>query len=136
MSNQSSDFELVSLNRNQNDFKFGEYLRSVRKAKKLSIRTLAKAVEKTPTYLSDIENGNNKPPDVVLLEKIIKELKIDDYPIIKNNLFDLAALDRGDIPADIKEYLKNHKRVLNLLRIIKEIPDADKVLMQFESIVK
>ena len=36
-------------------FEFGKYLRSVRQAKGISIRQLAKEVDKTPTYLSDIE---------------------------------------------------------------------------------
>ena len=44
--------------------KFGSYLRSVRQARKISIRQLAKEVKKTPTYISDIEKGNNKPPEI------------------------------------------------------------------------
>ena len=40
------------------EFVFGEYLRAVRGAKEVTIRQLAKAVGKTPTYLNDIERGN------------------------------------------------------------------------------
>ena len=68
------------------NFVFGEYLRAVRQAKKISIRQLAKAVSKTPTYLSDIEKGNNKPPEKELLDKIIEELKINDFPKLKNTV--------------------------------------------------
>lgn len=43
------------LNLEPENAEFGQYLRSVRQAKKISIRQLAKAVSKTPTYISDIE---------------------------------------------------------------------------------
>ena len=47
------------LNLKTENTEFGQYLRSVRQAKKISIRQLAKAVSKTPTYISDIEKCNN-----------------------------------------------------------------------------
>ena len=92
-------YDIEALEKNYNNFEFGCYLRNIRKAQKISVRQLAKAVNKTATYLSDIENGNNKPPNKDLLEEIIKELHIDDYPKLKNNLFDLAALEKNDIPS-------------------------------------
>ena len=70
---------------------FGQYLRSVRQAKKISIRQLAKAVNKTPTYISDIEKGNNKPPERELLDRIITALQLEEFPDIRNRLYDLAA---------------------------------------------
>ena len=112
------------------NFVFGEYLRAVRRAKKISIRQLAKAVNKTPTYLSDIEKGNNKPPEKELLEKIIQELKLDDYQKLKNTLFDLAAKERNDIPADIKEYLMSNKALLQIIRTAQEKPDGEQIWTQ------
>ena len=52
------------------EYDFGSYLRAVRQARKISVRQLAKAVGKTPTYLSDIEQRNNKPPEKALLDMI------------------------------------------------------------------
>jgi len=112
------------------EFAFGQYLRAVRQAKKMSIRQLAKAVSKTPTYLSDIEKGNNKPPEKELLEKIIQELKLDDYQKLKNTLFDLAAKERNDIPADIKEYLMSNKALLQIIRTAQEKPDGEQIWTQ------
>ena len=65
-------FDLDSLE--YENFNFGNYLRTVRQAKGISIRQLAKEVHKTPTYLSDIENGHNKPPEKELLVIIIQKL--------------------------------------------------------------
>ena len=50
---------------------FGQYLRAVRQARGVSVRQMSKAVEKTATYISDIEQGNNRPPEKELLEKIL-----------------------------------------------------------------
>ena len=80
------------LNLKPENAEFGQYLRSVRQAKKISIRQLAKAVSKTPTYISDIEKGNNKPPERELLDRIIAELHLEEFPDIKNRIYDLSAL--------------------------------------------
>ncbi len=127
MSEKATEYSLEDLDIYYNDFVFGEYLRSVRRAKKISIRELAKKVNKTATYLSDIENGNNKPPDKELLEKIIKELHLEEYQKLKNNLFDLAAIERNDIPADIKEYLIQNKVLLDMIRITKDKPNSKEI---------
>lgn len=99
---------------------FGSYLRKVRSFKNISLRQLAKELNITPAYLSDIENGNNKPPDKVLLMRIIELLDVSSYPRVKWNLFDLAAKARNDIPMDVKEYILNNIEVLEAIRDIKE----------------
>ena len=104
-------------------FEFGKYLRSVRQAKGISIRQLAKEVDKTPTYLSDIENGHNKPPEKELLETIIQMLNLDDSPKVKATLFDLAAKERNDIPADVKDYIMSNQTLLEIIRIAKDNPN-------------
>lgn len=106
---------------------FGQFLRSVRQAKKISIRQLAKAVSKTPTYISDIEKGNNKPPEVELLDKIIAALQLADLPNVRNKLYDLAAKERKDVPADIKEYLMENESILKIIRTAKESPNEKQI---------
>ena len=108
-------------------FEFGKYLRSVRQAKGISIRQLAKEVDKTPTYLSDIENGHNKPPEKELLETIIQKLNLDDSPRIKSTLFDLAAKERNDIPADIKDYIMSNQTLLKIIRTAKDKPNSEQL---------
>ena len=106
---------------------FGQYLRSVRQAKKISIRQLAKAVNKTPTYISDIEKGNNKPPERELLDRIITALQLEEFPDIRNRLYDLAAKERKDVPADIKEYLMENESILKIIRTAKESPNEKQI---------
>lgn len=102
------------------EFAFGDYLRTLRKSKKISIRELAKQVSKTPTYISDIEKGHNRPPDENLLNRIIIALNLgDDASNIKNKLFDLAAKERGVVSADIADFIMNDDDVRNIIRLVK-----------------
>ena len=114
---------------------FGQYLRSVRQAKKISIRQLAKAVSKTPTYISDIEKGNNKPPERELLDRIIAELHLEEFPDIRNRLYDLAAKERKDVPADIKEYLMENESILKIIRTAKESPNEMQIWAKVSQII-
>ena len=114
---------------------FGQYLRSVRQAKKISIRQLAKAVSKTPTYISDIEKGNNKPPERELLDRIIIALQLEEFPDIKNRLYDLAAKERKDVPADIKEYLMENELILKIIRTAKESPNEKQIWAKVSQII-
>ncbi len=102
------------------DETFGSYLRKVRSFKNTSLRQLAKELNITPAYLSDIENGNNKPPDKALLMRIVELLDVGSSPKIKWNLFDLAAKARNDIPIDVKEYILNNIKILEAIRYAKE----------------
>ena len=124
MPKKDNNIEFVDLDSLEYEvFEFGKYLRSVRQAKGISIRQLAKEVDKTPTYLSDIENGHNKPPEKELLETIIQKLNLDNSPKVKAALFDLAAKERNDIPADVKDYIMSNQTLLEIIRIAKENPN-------------
>lgn len=115
--------------------KFGEYLRNLRQSKNISIRQLAKLVNKTPTYLSDIENGYNKPPDKILLDAIIVALGVESISETRNSLYNLAAKERNDIPADIKDYLCGNDTVLLLIRKMKENSINDTMIMQLDRVL-
>lgn len=123
------------LNLKTENVEFGQYLRSVRQAKKISIRQLAKVVSKTPTYISDIEKGNNKPPERELLDRIIAALHLEEFPDIRNKLYDLAAKERKDVPADIKEYLMENESILKIIRTAKESPNEKQIWAKVSQII-
>jgi hypothetical protein len=70
-----------------------------------------------------------------LLKKIIEELKINDFSKLKNTLFDLAAKERNDIPADIKEYIMSNTTLLKLIRTAKENPNGEQIWSQVSEII-
>lgn len=123
------------LNLKTESVEFGQYLRSVRQSKKISIRQLAKAVSKTPTYISDIEKGNNKPPERELLDRIIAALQLEEFPDVRNKLYDLAAKERKDVPADIKEYLMENESILRIIRTAKESPNEKQIWAKVSQII-
>ena len=106
---------------------FGAYLRSIRTQRELSLRQLAKAVEITPTYLSDLERGNNHPPDKALLEKIILALDLQHDEESWQTLLDLAAKERNDLPVDIKECLMHNPTLLKLIRKAQKLPNSEQI---------
>lgn len=94
---------------------FGQALRFLRKKQEMTIRKVAKKVKKTPTYISDIERGNNKPPEKELIEKILNALEIQEVEI-QCYLYDLAAEKRGGVPVDIIDYIKEHSNLRLVIR--------------------
>ncbi len=112
---------------------FGEYMRAVRRAQKITLRELARAVNKTPTYISDIENGNNRPPDKELLDAILAALKVNEFPSLKGKLYDLAALGRDDIPADVKSYVIENTELISILRSLQSSPNGNEMLAEIAS---
>ena len=109
---------------------FGAYLRSIRTQRELSLRQLAKAVEITPTYLSDLERGNNHPPDKALLEKIILALDLQHDEECRQTLLDLAAKERNDLPADIKDYLMGNYTLQALIRKMQKLPNSEQLCIK------
>lgn len=106
---------LSELEENENKYNFGQLLRRVRQIQGLTIRKIASEVNKTPTYISDIERGNNKPPEKELIEKIVDALKIQDEEI-KCHLYDSAARERGGVSGDMVEYIMGHRKLRRVIR--------------------
>ena len=98
-------------------YNFGESLRKIREDQELAIRKVAKEVDMTPTYISDIERGNNKPPKKELIEKIASALKIQETEV-KDYLYDLAAIERGGVSGDIAEYIMENSNLRMAIRMV------------------
>lgn len=92
---------------------FSEFLNDKCKKNVNSIRKIAIKAGITHTYLLQLMNSKKEPPEAKTQEKIVKALELKENEAIK--FYDLAAKQRGDIPADI--YIK----VLNNKKIYKEI---------------
>lgn len=109
----------------QNDgYSFGQSLRYIRRAQGISLRRVASAVNRTPTYISDIERGNNRPPDLTLLKELMKALAMDQAPTgIQDYLYDLAARERGEVSGDITEYIMAQSELRKLIRLAQQKSD-------------
>ena len=93
---------------------FGEYLKELRLAKKVSQSKLAAAIGKTTMYISNIEKGKNNPPDESQLEKIAVELELDAQERL--SLIDKAAADRGTVANDLVITLSANEKLRQYVR--------------------
>lgn len=85
------------------------------------------------SYLSDLEKDVNSKKYGLVFEEHRED--IDDFPDIKNTLFDLAAKERNDIPADIKEYMLNNKSLLDIIRKLKDCPNKDTAVFHVQKLL-
>ena len=70
-----------------------------------------------------------------LLDRIIAELHLEEFPDIRNKLYDLAAKERKDVPADIKEYLMENESILKIIRTAKESPNEKQIWAKVSQII-
>lgn len=85
---------------------FGEMIRRLREEAKISLRSFAAMVEKTPTYISKIERNELNPP----AEPVIKEMA----RILRQNEDALITL-AGKIPSDLPDIIKQKPREMALM---------------------
>lgn len=106
------------------DMKFGEYLANKRKEREMSLRMLAKELDVSPTYLSDVENNRRNALSYENLKKIIEILNLDEEE--QKILYDLAGETKDEIPADVESFVNGNTEVIALLRKMKKEMDDGK----------
>ena len=94
---------------------FGDRLRRLREARRLSLRRLARLVAVSPSYLSRIERSHVPPPSERTIAKIARTLMIDPD--------DLLAT-AGRIPGDVAARLLRRPHVMGrLVRLADALTD-------------
>lgn len=106
----------------------GDIIREARIAKERSLRDLAKALEITPSYLSDIENDRRVPSEDVL-GKIAKLLGLDH---------DVLMAQAGRFGDEAERYMKRHPTAGVLFRKISDHnlpePELRKLIREVEKL--
>ncbi len=81
---------------------FGDFLKNLRKNKRVTLREFCLKASADPANISRIERGSMPPPqDPDILERYAKALDIATGSSEWYTFFDLAAANRGMIPKDI-----------------------------------
>jgi transcriptional regulator with XRE-family HTH domain len=108
---------------------FGKHIRKLRKARKVSLRKLAKTVEKDHTYLSRIEAGKVPPPSPEVVLALAEALGEDSDVLMvmaghmPDGLRDII-MDRPYLFAEVLRQLKGLPKDA-LLRVVREVKDGD-----------
>ncbi len=95
---------------------FGRLLRDKRIGKGFSLRKFAEAVGVSPTYLSQVEQGNVMPPTADRVKRMAE--------LLGENPDEWIAL-AGRVPEDLPEIIQKHPtEVPDLLRAVKGLTAA------------
>jgi transcriptional regulator with XRE-family HTH domain len=90
---------------------FGETLRKIRINSGLGLRELARLINKSPGYLSDVENGHVPPPSEAVILDISTALKVD-----KKDL--LVAASKVD--PELSNYVAQKPEAADFLRMARD----------------
>jgi len=97
---------------------FGEFIIAKRKEKELSARQLALAVDITPEYMCEIEKGRKTTVSEEVLSKLIRALNLPEEEAAL--FYDLAAIARNSVSADLPEYIMANQLVRAAIRTAKK----------------
>jgi phosphoenolpyruvate phosphomutase len=101
-------------NMNKNDT-FGSHIKTLRAARNIGQRELARNTGISASYLNDIENNKRLPPRKEIIKKIAHILEAN-----LENLYDMAGKSKNRIPPDIPDIIKKNNEIPSLLRTIEK----------------
>lgn len=110
---------------------FADYVSCMRIARGHTLRGMAKRLNISAAYYSDIEKGRRSPPGLEKLELIAGILNMNAEE--KNRMFDLAGRACGRVALDIAEYVTAREYVSRALRAAR---DADAGRAEWEAFLK
>jgi len=104
---------------------FGEYVRQKRLERKITLRTFAKQVGISATFISGMENNEKSAPSDEVLKNIAEILHLDKEETDK--LYDLAVQTKASkpLPLDIAETVRENAVVRIALRVAKDLDATD-----------
>ena len=98
---------------------FGEFINKKRVAAKLSMRDIAKKLDISAPFLSDVEKGRRGPFDYDKLKLLAEVLNLSEEE--EHQMLDLAGSYRDTIAPDLPEYIKEKEYVTAALRTARDL---------------
>lgn len=98
---------------------FGQFLETKRDEKDLSLRAMAKLLDVTPQYYSDVEKGRRSAlaPDKLDMLKNIFCLTDEENDF----MYDLVGKTKNTISPDLPDYIMERDYVRSALRLARDI---------------
>jgi transcriptional regulator with XRE-family HTH domain len=101
---------------------FGEYLKRKREEKQISLRELARRLDLSAPYLSDVENNRRGPLTEERLITLVRELHLTEEE--ETEMYDIIGQQKGLLPPDLNPYVSDRPYVNAALRTAKNL-EAD-----------
>lgn len=98
----------------EKESRFGDYLKQLIKEAGLSQTDFYKQLGIKKPYFYDIVSGRVNPPPSHLQFKALEILQSDEAT--KEHFFNMAAKERGELPADISRIIADNPKVIQEIR--------------------
>lgn len=110
----------------ENEMSFGEYIESIRRVKRKSLRQTALAIGVSPQFYSEVEKSHRTALNAERLEKLRDYLEMtpQEYQIMSTKAAESYKGKNKLVPQDFADYIVERNYVMAALRTMKEM-DAD-----------
>lgn len=108
---------------------FGDFIAQKREEKQITLREMAKKLNITPPYLSDVEKDRRNPFDLEKLELISNILMLSEEE--KTTMLNLAGKKRNEVAPDLPEYIMERDYVSAALRTARDLDAGEEEWLKF-----
>lgn len=108
---------------------FGEFITKKREEKQITLREMAKRLEISPPYLSDVEKDRRNPFELEKLEQLSNILNLSEEE--ETIMFNLAGKKRDDVAPDLPDYIKGRDYVSAALRTARDLDAGEEEWLEF-----
>jgi len=108
---------------------FGDFIAQKREEKQITLREMAKKLNITPPYLSDVEKDRRNPFDIDKLELLANILLLSEEE--KTIMLDLAGKKRNEVAPDLPEYIMERDYVSAALRTARDLDAGEEEWLEF-----
>jgi len=113
-----------------NEFKnFGDFIAKKREEKQITLRDMAKKLDISAPYLSDVEKDRRNPFELEKLEQLANILLLSEED--RTIMFDLAGEKRGEVAPDLPDYIKERDYVSAALRTARDLDAGEEEWLEF-----
>lgn len=103
----------------KNTMSFGEYLKNKREEKQISLRELARRLELSAPFLSDVENNRRAPLTEERLATLAEVMNLSAAE--EAEMYDIVGHQKGLLPPDLNPYVNNRPYVNAALRTARNL---------------
>lgn len=108
---------------------FGGFLAKKREERNITLRELARQLEVSAPFLSDVENNRKPPLTADRLEKVASILLLSSEE--KTQMYNLAGKQRNTVPPDLPEYIIERDYVSAALRTARDLDAGEEEWQRF-----
>lgn len=98
---------------------FGEYLTAKREEKDITLRELARKLDVSAPFLSDVEKNRRAPLTPERLERLAEVLALTDQE--QAEMYDIVGKQKGSVAPDLPEYIMERDYVSTALRTARDL---------------